>query len=348
MRRLLLGLFALVILPPVLAADAAGEQQRIAQWVKDLGNDAFAVREAATRQLIAAGKPAIEAASAAAAGNSPEVTRRAFAILNQLARSSDADTVAAVKAALVKLAKSPDQAAAARAVEGLHWFQLRAVRLLEEGGASVTHAVSPDGDKIVGVSFDNAKVIGPNLPLLHELPDLTYVSLSNAQVGDDALAALRGLKKLDYLNLYRSQVTDAGLAHLNELPALRQVPMGETKVTDAGLIHLKDLTQLEYLGLRGNAVTDAGLAHLKKLTNLTGLYLGETKVTDAGLVHLKGMTKMQYLRLHTVAVSDAGLEHLKGMTALQQLDLWDTKVTEAGVAKLAEALPRANVTTKAR
>jgi len=327
---------------PAFAADTGAERKRIAQWVKDLDNKAFAVREAATNKLIAAGKPAVSAVAAAAVGNSLEATQRIFRILGELSQSPDSGTVEAVKAALVKLAASDNKAASAGAREGLRRFQLRAMRQLEESGASLRM----EQDRVVGVSFDTAKVIGPSMRLLHELPDLTYVSLSNQKAGDEELAALRGLKKLNYLNLYHSKITDAGLVHLKQLPALKHVPMGHTKVTDGGLVHLKDLTQLEYLGLRGNAITDAGLVHLKKLTNLTGLYLGETKVTDAGLVHLKSMTKMLYLRLDTVTVSDAGLEHLKGMTELEQLDLWDTKVTEAGVAKLKEVLRKANVRTK--
>ena len=327
---------------PVFAADKDADRKQIAQWVRGLDDKAFAVREAATNKLIAAGKPAVGAVAAAAVGNSLEATQRVFRILGELSQSPDPDTVDAVKVALVKLAASNNKAASAGAKDGLRRFQLRAKRQLEESGASLTS----EQDRVVGVSFDTAKVIGPNLRLLHELPDLTYVSLSNEKVGDEELAALRGLKKLNYLNLYHSKITDAGLVHLKHLPALKHVPMGHTKVTDAGLVHLKDLTQLEYLGLRGDAVSDAGLVHLKKLTNLTGLYLGETKVTDAGLVHLKGMTKMQYLRLDTVAVSDAGLEHLKGMKELEQLDLWDTKVTEAGVAKLKDVLRNAKVLTK--
>lgn len=327
------------------SAFAAGhdtDPKRIAQWVKDLDAKAFAVREAATDNLIAAGMAAVGPVAEAALGRSLEARQRAFRILGELGQSADANTVHAVKLALAKLAASNSQAAAGSAREALRQFQVRLIRKLEEGGASVRM----EGDRVVGISFDSAKVIGPNLRLLHELPDLTYVSLSNRAVGDQALAALRGLKKLDYLNLYRSRITDAGLVHLKHLPALKHVPMGETLVTDAGLVHLKELTQLEYLGLRGNAITDAGLVHLKKLTNLTGLYLGETKVTDAGLVHLKGMTKMEYLRLHSVAVGDAGLEHLKAMPNLEILDLWETRATEAGIAKLKKSLPRIRVDTR--
>ena len=221
-RRFCICTFGMALwIVPAFAADTDAEQKRIAQWVKDLDNKAFAVREAATSKLIAAGKPAVGAVAAAAVGNSLEATQRVFRILGELSESPDSDTVDAVKVALVKLAASDNKAASAGAREGLRRFQLRAKRQLEESGASVRM----EEDRVVGVSFDTAKVIGPSLRLLHELPDITYVSLSNQKAGDEELAALRGLKKLNYLNLYHSKITDAGLVHLKHLPALKHVPM---------------------------------------------------------------------------------------------------------------------------
>lgn len=319
--------------------DKPDSARRFRQWIKDLDNDQFEVREAASRDLLSAGKEVIPAVAAAVESSSLEVTTRALRILQEFSISAQPDTAKAAKLALVQLAASNHPGTAARARTVLRSRQHRIIHQLEEAGA----VVSLEGDQAVTVNFDNAQTIGPGLRLLRELPDLQTVSLSNRRAGDAEMALLKGLPKLRDVNLYQSNVGDAGLEHLKHIPTLKWLPMGETKVTDAGLVHLKDMTQLEYLGLRGNRVTDAGLVHLKKLTNLQGLYLGETKVTDAGLVHLKPLVKLEYLYLHNTEITDAGLEQLKDLRKLERLYLWKTKATETGLKQLREALPRLKI-----
>jgi hypothetical protein len=329
------GLPLLLCPYPIRGDEPPPPAAAIRQWIKDLDDDRFAVREAASRHLAQAGHEAIDAVVQSATGNSLEVTVRAVRIVTTWSASQDTQTAGAAKAALVKLADSRHPAAASRAKEALLDLQLQVVRRLEQIGASV----EIDSSGITSVNLDKVGALATALPLLRQLPDLEDLSLSNSRMNDDLMAELKDLPKLKHLNLYRSGVGDAGLKYLKNLPSLRSVPMGETKVTDAGLVHLKDLKQLEYVGLRADKITDAGLEHLQDLTNLTGLYLGETKVTDAGLVHLKRMTKMNYLLLDHTGVTDAGLEHLKGMTNLGSLDLSHTKVTEAGLNKLRKAVP---------
>jgi hypothetical protein len=303
-----------------LGAQEAAEPpsaERIRQWIRELDDDRFSVRLAATRSLITAGKGAVAAVAEAAEGGSVEVTERAFAVLRELFLSPDASTVTAAKAALTNLSASKNASLAEKARTVLRTRQSHILAKLQRAGASA----SIDGDKVTSLNLDEVEDLRAILPLLEELPDLESLSLSNPKMGDEELAMLKGLPKVGNLNLYRSRIGDEGLKVLKDLPSLRRVPMGETRVTDAGLVHLKDLKHLEYVGLRANQVTDAGLVHLKNLTNLTGLHLGETKV------------------------SDAGLEHLKHLTALTQLYLWDTKATEEGIARLQKALPNVQITT---
>ena len=320
--------------------DAPPSAKQIAEWARQLDDDAFSVREAASRNLLKAGQAAIEPVAAAAAGSSLEVTTRSIDILAELA--SAGATARPAKEALSKLATSEHPATAVRASKALRAYQQRIAATLARSGAQVQ---TRDG-QFVAVNFDAATELGENLRLLHELPDVEEVSLSNPLMDDAGLAELAGLPRLRELNLFNSRVSDAGLKHLKTLPSLRRVPMGMTQVTDRGLVHLKDLTQLEYVGLRGNQVTDAGLVHLKNLTNLTGLYLGETKVTDAGLVHLRPLAKLNMLLLDQTKVGDAGLEHLNGLEELRDLDLSDTQVTAAGVAGLKKALPQVEIRLK--
>jgi uncharacterized protein (TIGR03067 family) len=62
-----------------------GEQDRIARLIKQLGDDRFATREAASRELVAIGKPALPALRrAAASSDDPEMRRRAEQIVRDV------------------------------------------------------------------------------------------------------------------------------------------------------------------------------------------------------------------------------------------------------------------------
>src|SRR5215475_8040048 len=62
------------------------EAERIARLIKQLGDDSFAKREAASKALEAIGKPALPALrKAAASGNDPELRQRAERIIQVIA-----------------------------------------------------------------------------------------------------------------------------------------------------------------------------------------------------------------------------------------------------------------------
>ena len=86
MFRLPLCLAALFLLLPSQACPAAAPPpgplpSQIARWVVELGDDSFAVREAATKKLQAAGSPAEPLLEKAAGSSDAEVARRAKTIL---------------------------------------------------------------------------------------------------------------------------------------------------------------------------------------------------------------------------------------------------------------------------
>jgi hypothetical protein len=333
--------FALLTGVAVPGPIAVPSADSVRGWVRDLDDDRFEVREAASRKLVQAGRQAIPAAAEAAGADSLEVASRAIAVLRSLSVCTDGDTAAAATAALERLAASKNTAAAP-ARRALLFRQHEAARALLRCGARID--ISPDSPVTV-VGLDEAELTPRTFALLRALPELEDLSLGNPRMDDAGMSELRGLTMLQSLNLYRSGVGDDGLKVLKGLPALRRVPMGETKVTDAGLVHLRDLEHLEYVGLRGDRVTDAGLVHLRSLKNLTGLHLGETQVTDAGLIHLRALTRLSWLTLAKTKVTDAGLSHFNGMRGLKSLDLSGTAVTEAGTARLRRLLPGAQVVT---
>ncbi len=331
--------------PRPLSAETAPAKSAIRQWIKDLDDNHFRVREAARDRLAKAGHAALPDLTEAACGKSLEAALRAVGILRELSQSAATDAaVDALTAAVSRVAKSTRSRVVHEARMILLDLQGHFVRRLEQLGASVRR----EAGQVVAVNLDNARELAKALPLLRRFPALSNVSLSNRRMNDALMAELRGLPNLRELVLFRSGIGDDGLKHFKTMPKLRHVPMGQTKVTDAGLVYLKDLTQLAYVGVRGNAVTDAGLRHLSGLTNLTGLHLGETRVTDAGLIHLRGMKKMNQLWLDRTKVSDAGLEHLRGMASLQFLTLAKTAVTAKGLARLRQVVPGVQVDMQPR
>jgi hypothetical protein len=58
--------------------------EQIAQWLKELGDNSYKVREAATKALIEVGQPAVPGLEQAMRGNDPEVRRRAESMIETI------------------------------------------------------------------------------------------------------------------------------------------------------------------------------------------------------------------------------------------------------------------------
>jgi hypothetical protein len=89
-----------------IAAAAPPPPQQLAQWVRDLDAERYAVRETASRRLAAAGDAAIDVLAAAAEKGSPESAWRASAILEQIALEGSETTLLRVTAALEQLSRN--------------------------------------------------------------------------------------------------------------------------------------------------------------------------------------------------------------------------------------------------
>lgn len=88
-------------------------------WAKDLDNDKYAVRDAASRRLSGAGEAAIEPLAKAAESGGREASARAFDLLTQFFQSPLSGTQSKARAALEQLAKVDDAAVARRASQVL-------------------------------------------------------------------------------------------------------------------------------------------------------------------------------------------------------------------------------------
>lgn len=121
MRQLLWHRLGLIVITACgFACSSASAEERLnqitkpspaelARWVKDLDADAYAVREAATDKLIAAGPAAIEPLAGAVLSDSAEVAWRAGTSLQRIAAHGDEKTLDQVSTALQKLSsKRPE------------------------------------------------------------------------------------------------------------------------------------------------------------------------------------------------------------------------------------------------
>src|SRR5262249_25593342 len=71
------ALVAVLLLPAASPAQPAPTKEQVAKWVKELGDNDFAVREAATKKLWGGGEAAEAAGAEAAGSDDAEVARRA-------------------------------------------------------------------------------------------------------------------------------------------------------------------------------------------------------------------------------------------------------------------------------
>src|SRR5262245_6351309 len=78
--------------------------KEIAQWIQQLDDESFSMRDSASKKLLKGGKMAVEPLAVAARGKSLEVTYRSIRILDELAASEDDATANAARKALTEIA----------------------------------------------------------------------------------------------------------------------------------------------------------------------------------------------------------------------------------------------------
>ncbi len=106
--------------PPAMPSAASLSPDEIAALCGRLGVSDYAVREEATRQLIAEGKPVIDEVAATADAENLEVAMRCLRILKELYERPDEPTKLAARSALERLAASKRRSAARRAANVLN------------------------------------------------------------------------------------------------------------------------------------------------------------------------------------------------------------------------------------
>ena len=194
--------------PPANSTEAAApaiEPALLEQWVRELDDDRYAVREAAQKQLAAAGAPALATVSEIAAAGSLESSTRAVSVMVSWADSSDEHLSHAALEKIAALENRPLEAAMA--------FERLAV---------VREAVAIEAIKSLGGRIEMASPVqmltGPNLPQ-------QVIIGPDWKGGVEGLKHVSDLRHLDTLSLWAAPLDDSAVAELPKFPNARKIDL---------------------------------------------------------------------------------------------------------------------------
>lgn len=199
------------------SAALAGSQQ-IAAWITELGSAQFARREAASRGLVAAGRPALEPLVQAVRNGDLEVSSRAVEILQEMLDGGDVELSAAAERLLENAAEAGQEPAARLAEATLDFHSIglaeAAREKLEELGAAIADNIEfePGGLEVeLGSAWRGG---GDDLRQLTHLRGLVAVRVRGVPLDDRAVAVLGRLKTLRRLDLYGTGLSDEAAKRL--------------------------------------------------------------------------------------------------------------------------------------
>ncbi len=247
------------------AANAAPADIR--RWIADLASDTYAVREAATIQLIGAGASAVPAVLSAAVDERLEVSCRAVRVLRMIYQSDDDAAIDAAESALEALAVSPARGAARRAAAALSARML----IRQKRAIARIHALG-------GVVKLETMVNGVVLTGEHGEPRVAEVRLLRGWTGGDAglveVKRLSGLQKVFVIE--GSNISDAALKDLQDaMPQIKIDRRGQALLGIRGSVLEKGKgCQIDMIE-EGSAAEKAGLDAGDTLLTFDGRPLGD-------------------------------------------------------------------------
>lgn len=218
---------SLVGAPVFIVAAEPATQPEIAAWIDQLGAEQFAQREAASRSLAAAGRPALESLGAAVLRDDLEVATRALDIVRGFLASDDELLAGDAEKLLEAIAEGPDSAVSGLvngALDFHHRGMTEAAReKLESLGAVITEGFLASGHRGLQVTL-NARWRGTSedLRLLSRLQGVRLVGAFGVPLDAAAVAALGRLRGVESVQLFGTGIADDQLAALAaKLPATR-------------------------------------------------------------------------------------------------------------------------------
>lgn len=187
----------------------------IAAWISELDSREFRVRERATRQLLAAGAPALGALLTAANGDRPEPADRAVWIMQRLAQNVDQQVAEAALKRLVQLQDRPQLVA--KAQSELQRIGIAACeRHLKALGAECSTNVEPI--TMLGYAQVFRVRLGANwrgtskdLQPLADLHNQLHIALEGPAVDDAVLKLFEARPSLIWMHLLNTKISVAAV-----------------------------------------------------------------------------------------------------------------------------------------
>lgn len=190
--------------------------EQVQQWIRELDDDRFHVREAATRRLSELDASAIPALEQAAAEGSMEVTIRAIAVMRKIGGRDDQSSER-VHAALARLSQ-PDFSLA-----GEH-----AKRALQE-------LVVIDGERAREFLLSLGANYGTGVNTGEGIPTPAHLEFRKEWRGSlDDFRRIRQVQDLDRLTLIGSKFTDEVVPDILNLDGLDALDLYGTKISASG------------------------------------------------------------------------------------------------------------------
>ena len=260
--------------PTCVAATTSTEEERIRVLVEQLGAKRFAVREAATQQLIELGPGAIEMLAAKLPVADIETSLRGLDVLHELALR-DSNGAARAESAIRKLASGRITSISQRADEVLRSLlearTARGIKALRRLGAVISFVPATADEKSLGT-------------------DIVFVTLAKAWKGD-----LNDMSFLDWLADHKGV----------------QVKFQGDRFDDKWLKRVAELNLVVSLQLNRTTMTDAGLGHLASMKRLQGMSIRYCKFSDDSMQYFDQLNEgMRFLSVFGSGISRPAFEEL--------------------------------------
>ncbi len=236
-----------LVATPGLAWQESIRDESLQQLVQQLGGETFQERQAAMRDLIAAGNAAIEPLMQAIESADPESQMRALAVLSRLAVGDDDDTRTKTQQLIRELVDSDDPniaRLAQRTVQTLgRQLQQNAMEQLQAQGAVISGQTQRGIGRRPG---DLELIIGPawkgqraDLQPVRWLVDLTKVTLIGPQIDDELVESLVNLPQLGRVVIRRGAITNASIVSFLKMQSLRRLELVYCNIDDGCFDDLK-------------------------------------------------------------------------------------------------------------
>lgn len=236
--------------------EEAASESEIKQWISQLDNDKFLVRESATQRLTGARRNAIPLLTESVKSGSLEKAFRCIHVLRNFAVGEDVETEKEATASLLAISENQNDRVAAYAAEVLKRIaplkEERAIRVLSGLGVKFTSYTAQQ------IGFAGG-LMGPGITI-----DENY------QGTVDDLYYLQHLQFVEDVQISNSKVTAEWFAQIAKMPNLRLMTIKDGPVTVAMLRELEPiLPKLQGLRLYYIDVDGSVAPLLAKLTSAT-------------------------------------------------------------------------------